>query len=186
LIKIDFLVPEQQLEKDVADIVVGKVATSNEIRDFCFWGKLAIAANGHDLFRPPVWPAEHTEIGLVADVALLDFFVSMEEILEHLAVQEQSEETYYFVEHDYAVRFDRDGSVVRLTGVRLMTGYPQAVALQVGFDSLRREVGCAAQRFVARLGSWAAELDRCESARPLLASVERLSHLCLGANGPSR
>ena len=80
-IVVEFVLPDDGLERLKNEIRSGRISAPSEVKNFGLWGELAIRIDGRDLFSPPIWPQRRSAIGQSAEAGLLDFFVSMEEIM---------------------------------------------------------------------------------------------------------
>jgi hypothetical protein len=179
MLHIDFLLPEANLRKLKIYLQSEKNVILSEIRNFHLWGKLYIAVDSVALFRPPIWPLQRTELGEVADVGLLDFFVSMDKIVNQLCTKDQSEAPYYFVEHDYAIRLRRDFEFVKLAGLTLvMSPSPPQVEMKTDFDGFLRELARSASRFNEQVAKWDPLFTKSEPLRMWFTAVNCLaSHI---------
>jgi hypothetical protein len=150
----------------------------DDVRNFYLIGELRIASDGVELFSPPVWPETADRGRAVANVSLLDFFAEMDRILNQLGRSESSSDTYYFVDLDYAISFERHGAPIQVRGTLLMGSQPSTEPLAVDLDELARAVACAAKRLSETLFDREPRLRDYSILDELLSPLNRLAAQC--------
>lgn len=175
MISVRFRITEEAIDRLAADIMQGRITSESDARNFRMWGKLNVAVDGRELFSPPIWPSQVADIGQVADVALLDYFYHMADIVRQLSLHDPACAVYYFVDLDYVMRFERSGRRVSMTGIEQAGDYPTTPTLDTSLEEFKCAVSCAAKDFLSTICSRRPEIRTHRLTRDLISRIRQLS-----------